>query len=94
MSSRKSVLNPMVNIWSLLCHKVHANNKQFLSANFLFFLQYIIIVKECHNISESELEHLVTSMKNSVWSYKEKRRTNIVLFFILDKRSSNLFTVY
>ena len=45
-----------------LCDKVYADNEQFISANEL----EVAIVKEWHNISESELNYLVTSMINKV----------------------------
>lgn len=66
--SRSPDLNPMENLWGILCRKVYANNKQFLSANEL----EVAIVKEWHNISESELNHLVTSMKNRVFEVIRK----------------------
>lgn len=53
-------LNPTGNISGVICRKVYANNKLFLSAKEL----EVVTVKEWNNISESELKYLVTSMKN------------------------------
>lgn len=69
--SRSPDLNPMENLWGILCRKVYANNKQFLSANEL----EVAIVNEWHNISESELKRLVTSVKNRV--FEVIRKTNV-----------------
>ena len=48
-------LNLMENLWGMLCHKVYAN-KLFSSVNEL----EVAIVKEWDNISESELNYLIT----------------------------------
>ena len=42
--------------------KVYVNNKKYPSVNEL----EVAVAKEWHNISESELNHLVTSMKSRV----------------------------
>lgn len=66
--SRSPDLNPMENLWGILSRKVYANNKQFSSANEL----EVAIVKEWYNISITELNHLVTSMKNRVFEVIRK----------------------
>ena len=63
-------LNTTEKLWSALYHKFNANNKQFLSANEL----KIAILKEQSKISESELNDLVSSIKNWVCEVIRKNR--------------------
>lgn len=52
----------MENLLGVLNCKVYVTNKQFLSINEL----KVAIVKEWYKISQSVLNHLVISMKNTV----------------------------
>lgn len=58
----------MENFWGVLSHKVYTNNKQFYPANEL----EVTTVKDWHNIYEFIFNHLVTSMKNSVFEFVRK----------------------